>query len=93
MTPTDESGKHPFADVEGQGREALRALISDTTDETFAQAGGFGFVDEIAVHLDAKWRGKPGPMVLSGMDLAWLIDGYARARFAALAPSPSEEQA
>ena len=62
----------------------LHAIIADTPDDVFATAGGFAYTDEIAVALNEKWRKKAnGPVVVSVVDLAWLLDGYARARLAA----------
>jgi hypothetical protein len=59
----------------------LESIIADTTDEMFQVAGGFAFTDEIAWKLSAKWRKQAnGPVVVSAIDLAWLLDGYARSR-------------
>jgi len=61
----------------------MRAIIKDTSEAVFETAGGFEFTDELAVNLDTKWRKQEhGPVVVSAVDLAWLIDGYARARLA-----------
>lgn len=60
--------------------DALARIIAGTPDATFEQAGGFAFTDEIAVTLEAHWRERPGGVVLSRMELAWLLEGYARAR-------------
>jgi hypothetical protein len=58
----------------------LEQIIEDTTDQVFQIAGGFEFTDEIAVKLNAKWRKSQGPVLVSQVDLAWLLDGYARSR-------------
>ena len=61
----------------------LADIIDHTTTEVFEMAGGFGFTDEIALGLNAKWRKQAhGPVIVGSLDLAWLLDGYARARLA-----------
>lgn len=58
----------------------LTSIIEGTSQETFETAGGFAFTDELAVRYDEKRRGRRGPVTVSTIDLAWLLDGYARAR-------------
>lgn len=58
----------------------LTPIIGDTSEEIFRIGGGFEFTDEIALALNAKWRRTQGPVLVSQVDLAWLLDGYARAR-------------
>jgi hypothetical protein len=65
-----------------EDREPLHAIIAGTPAAIFDQAGGFAFTDEIAVALEAHWRERPGGVVLSRMELAWLLEGYVRARLA-----------
>ncbi len=51
-------------------------------DETWEAAGAFGFTDEIADGMEARikeWAAVSGVMV-SKMELAWLIEGYRRLR-------------
>lgn len=61
----------------------LASIIEDTPDEVWELAGGFGLTDEIASKLNARWRKQAnGPVIVSAVDLAWLLDGYARARLA-----------
>lgn len=63
----------------------LDTIIADTTVDIFETAGGFDFTDEIALALNAKWRQRSdGPVLVSALDLAWLLDGYARARLASI---------
>ncbi len=71
----------------------LADVIKDTTQEVFEIAGGFEFTDEIAVKLNNKWRDSqsPGPVIVSASDLAWLIDGYARARLSMPTPLESDD--
>lgn len=65
------------------------ASLAASPDDAWEMAGGFGFTDEIAVKLDARWRelGLDGAVPVSLVDLAWLIEGYARARQAVLSGS------
>ena len=66
----------------------LAAIIEDTTVEMFELVGGFAYTDAIALGLAAKWRESEAhiPAVVTVADLAWLLDGYARARLAADGP-------
>lgn len=58
----------------------LESIIAETPDDIFETAGGFAYTDEIALRLSERWRKSSGAVVVSLTDLAWLIDGYARAR-------------
>lgn len=65
----------------------LAPLIERTPVDTFLTAGGFEFIDELALALQRKLdRNGGGPVAVSTMDLAWLLDGYARARLSPPAP-------
>lgn len=69
--------------------ELLEEIIAGTSDDLFEMAGGFDFTDELASLLNAKWRDKrSGPVVVSVTDLAWLLDGYARARLSTRTEEP-----
>lgn len=70
--------------------EEIASLAAGSPDDAWEMAGGFGFTDEIAVKLDARWRelgGRTRAVPVSLVDLAWLIEGYARARQAVLSGS------
>lgn len=68
--------------------DRLLPLLDGTPDRIFDMAGGFDFVDEIAVRLDAHWRGKTGAVIIGRMELCWLLDGYARSRLGHGADEP-----
>lgn len=51
-------------------------------DETWEAAGAFGFTDEIADGMEARIKqfANVSGVPVSGMELAWLIEGYRRLR-------------
>ena len=59
---------------------------SEYDDETFATAGGFPFTDELAREMKDRAqhviRSDGQGVVLSALDVLWLVEGYDRARSA-----------
>lgn len=51
-------------------------------DETWEAAGAFGYTDEIADGMEARIKeyGKVSGVIVSNVELAWLIEGYRRLR-------------